>query len=115
MFAKSNTLYTNSKRIQISLSDASRAHDTNGFNPTINEQQKRGDDGTGEYPPRYIDGNFRLDLTRPLVEGEKIDGSEGVDGVHCDWNESQHPNHQIWKASETGAAFEIIEILSHKW
>lgn len=52
-----------------------------------------------------------MNLTRPFVESEQIDGCKSVDAIDCDGNGAKDPDHEVREAGKTGAAFEVIEIL----
>lgn len=98
----SHTLQDGGKRFEIAFGDAAGAHDPQGHDPAIEEKDIRNDDSDGEDPFGNLEGNLGLDLTRPLVEGEEIDGSESIGGVDGARDDDEDPQPNIGKGRETG-------------
>lgn len=78
------------------------------FEPEIDP---RSDDTCREDPFRDIDGNVWLDLSRPFIEGKKIDCGEGIDGVNGSGDDQREPEIGICEGIPARCGFEIIETL----
>ena len=86
-----HALEDNRQRVEIALCYASRAHNAHSHDPSIYEEDVGNDDGNGEDPFGHFERNLGLDLTRPLVESEKVDSSEGIGGVDSAGDEYEYP------------------------
>jgi hypothetical protein len=81
--AESDTLEFHSQIIEIGFGDASAPHDPVGPQVLVGEVDEGENDAYGEYPLRNVERDElgRLDLGGPLIEHEKLNGSEGIDAV----------------------------------
>jgi hypothetical protein len=88
-----NTLETRSQAVEEAFGDATAAHDGDGAEELVCQVGTGEKDTDGEDPFRNVEGDQlgRLDLGRPLVEGEKLVGCENVDGVDCAGNDKGNP------------------------
>lgn len=71
----------------------------------------RSDDACGEDPFGDIEGNVWLDLSRPFIEGQKIDGRESINGVDGSGDYEREPEVTVCEGVEARRRVEIVETL----
>lgn len=92
---QSHTLEDGSKRLEIALGNAARAHDADCANPSVDQEGVGDDNADGEDPLGDVEIDFGLDLTRPFVEGEEIDSCKGIGSVDGTRHNDQDPQPDI--------------------
>jgi hypothetical protein len=63
-------------------------------------------------PFLYIEGNNGLELPRPFIEGQEVDGCESIDTINRYRDEQTDPKISVCEDIEARTGFEIIERLS---
>lgn len=111
-FGQAHTLPDGSKRLEVALSDAAGADDTERPDPSVGEKDIGDDDADGEDPLGYVEADLGTHLARPLVEGEEIDGSEGIGGVDGARDEDKHPQPNVGEGRQARGRLEVGEGLS---
>lgn len=96
-----HTLQDGSKRFKIAFRYTARLHNTQRTEPAVYEEDIGDDDGNGEDPFGDFEWNLGLNLARPFIESEQIDGSEGVGGVDGTGDEDEDPQPNVGKGCET--------------
>jgi hypothetical protein len=81
VLSQSNTLEDGSQGLEVAFRDAARANNAPCSDPSVDQEDVRKDDADGKDPLGHVMADLRLDLAGPLVEGEEVDGREGVGGV----------------------------------
>jgi hypothetical protein len=109
---QTHTLPDGSQWLEVALCHTARAHDTDGSDSSIDKKDVGDDDGDGEDPLGDLKGHLWLDLTGPFVEGEQVDGGEGIGCVDSTRDDDQNPQPHVGEGREAGAGPEIREVLS---
>lgn len=109
LLGQTHTLPDGSQRLEIAFSDATRADHANGAEPAIGKKDIGDDDADGEDPFSHLEADLGLHLAGPLVEGEQVDGSEGVGSVDGARDEDQDPQPDVGKGCEAGRRLEVGE------
>ena len=111
LLGPSYTLQSNRQRIQETLTDSSSLHDTHRPNVFISNIDPRQDNTSREDPFSDIEVNLGLNLARPFIERQQIDGGKGVDTVDRDRDEERTDEICVCERWEAAGVFEIVQTL----
>jgi hypothetical protein len=75
------------------------------------EVDERRNDTCGEYPFGDAEGDDRLDLSGPAIEGEKIDGSEDIDSIDSGRYDERDQEIAVCQGSDPRSGLEVVETL----
>ena len=96
--------------VHVALGHVSAAHDAHGADALVCEVDKRGNDADGKDPFGHVEGDGGLNLGRPRVEGEEVDGGEAVDGVDGNGQEEREPEVAVNEARPAALGLEVGEV-----
>ena len=99
------------ERLKVAFSDAAGSYDANCPDPAVYQEDIGDDDADGEDPLGHVKADLGPHLARPLVEGEEINGGEGVGGVDGARSEDEDPQPNVGKGGQTGRRLEVRESL----
>lgn len=85
--------------LEVAFCHAARAHDPESPHTSVAQENIRDDDSDGEDPLGNLERYLGLYLAGPLIEGEKVDGSEGIGGVNSAGDEGEDPEPGVGKGS----------------
>ena len=101
-FSQSHTLQYSCQRLEITFGNTACPHDAQSHDPSVEKENVGDDDSDCENPFGNLEGNLGLDLTRPFIEGEKVDGGESIGGVDSAGDDYEDPQPYIGEGRETG-------------
>ena len=81
MLSHADALKSDSQGVQVALCDGTSLHHTHGADIFVAQVDPRCDDACREDPFGDVEGDVGLDFSRPAIEGEEIDGGEGIDSI----------------------------------
>lgn len=96
--------------VEIDLSNIASFDLSSRANPFKAEVDKGQEDADGEDPFRDGKGNGGLDLGRPSVEDEKLDGSKGINSVDGKGDDQAHPEGDVGEDGATALGLEVGEV-----
>ena len=102
-----HTLQDSSQGLEVALGHTAHAHDAQSADPSIYKEDIGDYDGDGEDPLCDFKGNDGLDLARPLVKGQEVDGSEGIGSVDGAGDEDENPQPGVGKGREARSRLEV--------
>lgn len=86
-----HTLPDSSHWLKIALCHTTGAHDPERSQESIGQEDVGDNDGNGKDPLGNLERYLRLYLTGPFIEGEEVDGGEGIGGVDGAGDENENP------------------------
>jgi hypothetical protein len=108
----SHTLPDGSHGFKIAFGYTAGLYDTYGTVVSVQKEDVGDDDGYGEDPFGNLERDRGLDLARPFLECEQIDGSKGVGDVDGAGNNDEDPEPNVGKGCEAGRGLEVGKVLS---
>lgn len=97
--------------VEVALSYVSPLHDPPRAEVLKAQVDEGRNDTYDEDPFRDGQVNGGVDLRRPVIEGEQVDGNKGIDAVDGNGYEEQEPEIAVGEWCEATGGLEIFEVL----
>lgn len=111
-FAHACRLNSDSQRVEVAIGHAALPHDSNGSEPTKEEEDEGKYNTACEDPSRDAQRYSWLDLAGPSVECEKVDSRESVNTVDGEGDDKHQPYIGVGNIRPTRVRLEIVKILA---
>lgn len=82
--ARADTLYPDSKGVEITCSNYARFDCADRFKPPVNEEDEGEKDAPSKNPFRDLERYYRFDLPAPTVEEQEVRSSKSINPVYSD-------------------------------